>query len=210
MIGTTAELKTWQRQRLDSADADLLTRLLNAATDYIVERTGQLWSKAAHTRYFDGSNADGRYRDLVIVPRPYIPGWYDGGSDDVVVTENGTALTVAVGYTTSADVLISYANDAKRRMRLRRRGTNPANLLADAPTTPGWATGYQNIAVTLNAVADGAPADLVQAAYALAALFHDDPSRLGKTSSSKAGSAASFEGDLPLLYRRAIESRAVA
>jgi hypothetical protein len=146
------------------------------------------------------------------VPPRYRPAHYAPGTDEITVTEDGTALVVAVGYSTTADVILRNANDPRQRLALVRRGTSPQNLLADSPATPGWAGGVQNIAVTLKAgpATGTAPADLVQAAYELAYLFYDDPTRVGKSSSSRAGASITVERDLSKIAQMAIASRAVA
>src|SRR5207249_485099 len=105
---TSDVLRAWAPKTggLDLTDID---RCIEAASVMIEREVQQLFLTASVTESHDGSAAVGKRRSGLYTK--YFPIVYPG-SPVMTVTENGTALTLAQGYSTSADVLV-YPNLGK-------------------------------------------------------------------------------------------------
>jgi len=176
-----------------------LLRCINAATDSLAEVTGRTIERATKTVYLDGCDAGGPCGELLHLPRGDRPVIH-GGSDLVTVSENGTAVTVATGYSTTAGVVLKNANLDRPCILVR-------NYTA-------WQDGYQNIAVTykcgwtIDVPGDTAPAPnkVVQLVNAMAWKIFTEPAWIGKINVAQAGSSVTFIDDLPSIEADTLRS----
>lgn len=181
---TVADLTPWTDQEISTARQDEANRCCVAAQSWVEGRTGRtLEVGAAVTRYFDGSDAGGRYGDELWLPAEDRPVIHSGG-DLLTVTEDGAAVTVAVGYSTSAGAILKGANADRRGCLVRR--------------DQAWASGVQNIAVVykLGWSTTTLPARVKELLLELALLFFREPQWIGKASVSKAGGAVTIMREL--------------
>lgn len=183
-LTTVATVKAWGEPTLDSRNDDVLSDCIDAAEALIERVTGRVLNQASFTRYFSGGEAVGRGRDTIYLQQGHRPVIHSGG-DLVTVTEDGSALTVAVGYSATANVILSGVNEDKQ-CALRRNYSVWSNAA------------YDNITVTYKAgwTTSTVPNDVKQLIAEVAWLIFRSPGWLGKASTSKAGTAVSFEKDL--------------
>lgn len=177
---TVADLASWTDQEIASARQAEASRCCAAAQAWLAGVTGRpIEVGAAQVHYFDGRNAGGRYRDELWLPSELRPVIHTGG-DLVTVTEDGAAVTVAIGYSTSAGAILKHANLDRRACLVRR--------------DQSWASGIQNIAVTCKAGWSTAtlPSHVFELILELALLFFREPQWLGSSSKAKAGSAVTI------------------
>ncbi len=189
-------LKAWAATNLDTSKDDVLTRCISAATLWLQRRTGRVFEQAAYTRYFDGEGAGGKGIDTIFLDPGHRPVMYDPTGTPAIaltVTEDGTELDEAIGYNTTADVIIVGANLDEPCRLIRNSGT--------------WAPGKQNIEVEYTAgwLAANVPAEIGEVICEVAWLFFQSPSWLGKGAIGKAGSSVSIEKELPAWSKEIIE-----
>ncbi len=212
IIGTTAELKTWARGKLEDADATQLTRVLTTATGWLSRRLGRsFFRESGIPIFFDGDRADGKVGEIVTIPLRYSP----VGFGTLAIEEDGTVLTVGQGFDLTVDVIAQDADMDDRRCKLLRRPQQPLHALADVATHfAHWATGRQNIKVTIasgwdatkaTGVANAPPDELMQVAYEVAWLMYSEPKRMGKTAQSRGQANTSFSSELSKFSQETIE-----
>lgn len=160
---------------------------IEAASADIVERTRRAFIKEAITVTADGDRSDGRNGQVVKLPYGPVD-----TTAAVTVTEDGTALTVATAYSTTADVVV----DGVKGWLHRRPGVLP--LTSRRSSVLSWAEGVMNIVVTCT-VGDaddetGVAPPVKQAVCELAWLYMTQ--RPGTTSTSRRGLSASWSGQL--------------
>ncbi len=139
----------------------------------------------AQTVYLDGCEA---YGNELWLPPEVRPAW-NSGSDLMVVTEDGLTLTTSTAYSSSAGVIVRYAQTEKRGYLVRPFG---------------WSvSGSANIAVTCKVGFDAlgsstlaVPGYVWQLIREVAYLTFLSPALTGKTSVSKAGASVSIEHEL--------------
>ena len=103
---------------------------------------------------------------------------------EVEIEEDGRALTVGVGYSPSADVILRGANEDK-----------PCELIRQGC----WSRGVQNVKVTYTAgyASDAIPDDVQQVACWLSWFLFTEPERFAEASSAKGGVGFSFSKEMP-------------
>lgn len=204
-----ADFKAWGRGVVDLVADETASLALLAASEFIEARTGRAFAEAAYTATLDGDAASGRFGEILLLPRGRQPIFNETGKL-VAVTENGTALTVASGYSTTADVIVKGVGLDVRPSLIRRVAARPLLVGTAFETMLGyWAPGVQNIVVTYTAGAATIPSDVQIATCDLAALFIKSPSMIGKTSAAKGGHSVSVDKELPASVLRVIEARKV-
>jgi len=178
-LTTAAKVKAWADPDLAAAFDAELALAVGRADKWIPSILRRNIEDEEFTRYFDGSDAAANRTVIHLNPnhRPVI---HTGGTL-VVVTEDGVALTAAVGYSTTADFYVVNANEP-RRCELRREGV--------------WSAGTQNIKVVYTAGYTTVPADIEQLANEVAWLFFKTPKWLGKSARAKAGESVSWKDEL--------------
>jgi hypothetical protein len=209
-LATRDELTAFARGHLTGADTEVLDRVLLAAERWVQLETNWIYEVVtARTTFLDGDRALGRNREILRLPVKHRRVLYDPGTYEVVVTENGEALTVTTGYTTTADVQLVNAN-AERTLELVRRATSNDSLLSSQGTVPaGWARGYQNIAVTYQSgwLEADIPDDVKHVVLEVALLLYSSPKRTAKASGSTKGRSVTISDALSTYAQRVIELR---
>lgn len=177
------DLKRWANPSMDGQRDEELLRCADAATAWF-KRVAQ-WEieSAAHTIYLDGNDAVGSVRNILHVPFKYRPVVHSGETL-VTVSEDGTSLTVGVGYDTDADVIVVNAN-VEDQCELVKPSTS-------------WSSGYQNITATLTAgyAAASIPDDVTQLVMEATLLMFKSPAWIGKVSQTSQAGSISFEKEL--------------
>lgn len=161
-------------------DPALLEQVILAATaeinSFIAPRK---IPQAAYTDPYDGAGAVGRYGHLIYLDHYPV-------TTITSVKENGTTLTVATTYSTSADVIADLALG-----RLVRVAGNKETA---------WAYGRANIEISVTAgyadPATEAP-DIAQVCIDLAALIYKTGRRVGSQGATRSDSAISYIYQLP-------------
>lgn len=190
-LTTIAAVKAQFNPDMGTGQDTELTAALGRVDDWLPRITGRPIEQTTFTRYFDGY---GQHRCLWL-PSGHYPVKHDPGVDEVAVEEDGTALTVALGYDNSTEVWIVGADataSIERTAALQRNGT--------------WSGGYQNIKVTYKAGWPTVPEAIALLANEAVWLTFQSPTWLGKASFSQAGESATWEKDLTPASRHTLRS----
>ena len=199
-LATVSGVMSWIRKDIDPNRQSELERCCSAATSFLAALTDRTLERTTKVVYFDGDVALGGGRELWLHPghRPVL----HTGADLVTVESNGSALSVAVGYTTTAGAVLVGANEDRPCRLVRYAGI--------------WPTGIQNIKVTYkcgwqtdrSVVADTQPVPLgvEQLANEIAWLMFVSPSWLGLSNVSHAGAAVSISNDLSPASKRMLDN----
>lgn len=181
-LTTVAKVKAWAEPSLDTTRDSEITRIIAAVAAWLPRATGRIIEQATLTRYFDGGeDAQGHKRDTIYLPSGHRPVAHSG-SDLVTVTEDGVSLTVAVGYSTSADVIVTNA-DIDLPCSLVRNGT------AWSDSVP------QNIKVVYKAGFATIGAEIEQLANELAYREFKQPGYLARASASRAEHSVAWDDE---------------
>ncbi len=184
-------IKAWASPNMDDSRDEMLERLVDAATAWVEREANWLAVERTHTVVLDGNDAMGH---ILLLPQKYRPVTH--GDNAVTIAEDGVALSVGTGYSTSDTVVLRGADDANARLEMMKRGGAP------------WSSGVQNIVVMLTcgyADEDAAPADLVQVCTEVATLMFRTPASLGKSSKSTKGGSSSFAKELSPQSRQMLD-----
>ena len=199
-LAVPADFDAWAKKSVDSDHQDELNNCVSFAQSWIAREAGLRSlekESAAVTTYFDRDDAFG---DDLWLPMSHRPMWHTG-SDLVTVLESGEAVTVAVGYSTTAGAVLRGVHSMDRP-RLSRVG--------------GWANGQtiqNNIAVACKVGFDGnstattnaCPADVKRLVMEVAWLMFQGANRFGIANTSKGGSSADITNDLTPMSQAALE-----
>ena len=192
MLVSQADIEAWVGTAIDAGRTVAIAQAITSAQSWIARQVGirSLEKEAnAVTVFLDSANADNE-TDLWFPPevRPF---WHSG-TDLVTVSESGVSLTVASGYSASADILIRGANSLNVGMLYRPawapegKGYGRLNVAVSCKVGFG-AVGAANLAV---------PEDVRLLIMEVAWLFFTLPSSIGRSSVSKAGTSQAFDGEL--------------
>jgi hypothetical protein len=194
-----SDIGSWIGKDIDPSKQAELTATIAFAQAWIAQDAGLRSlekESSAVTTYLDGSDAGGGSTALWL-PADLRPVWHSG-SDLMVVAAEGTTLTLSVGYSITADVVLSNVNTS-RRVCLHKRG--------------GWLTsGPQNVAVTckvgwhLDTGVLVATPEIRRLIMEVAWLMFNSHAWVGKQSISKGGSSISIENDLSPGSRSTLDS----
>jgi len=195
---TIDQVKAWAPAQSDHDD-DVLAALAESTSAYITRRTRRRVAPPAQETEIhdgDGRRVRGKWREVLVL------NWHpilDPGA--LTVTENGVALAVASGYSTTADVIvIPDKGRLIRRPTFQTSGPVPTRTL-----DLGWAPGIQNISVACRggydataapSSANAIPSDLIQVARELVHTFFRESRRGGRTNVNRAGQSTNFDRDL--------------
>lgn len=178
----SSQVTAWLGGSWSDLDAGALSICVDAAISDVEAETGRknLRALAAVTLFYDGDNL----RDRILLPPEYNP-----IQAVVEIRENGSLLTFAQGYSTSADVIVKNLLDPHQPTELIRR---TRSTTAPLGATTSWAAGIQNVQVDCLAGWDDGqyPGVLVQAAIELAADYFKEARRAGLVSGTAAGGRA--------------------
>lgn len=213
-LATRAVLEAWAEGKLDGATDAVLERCLLAATVYFEQQTSRVFAKpgSAYSTVLNGNDADGKLGEILLLPRGHRPVIHST-PDFVTVTENGVSLTVAIGYSTTADVIVEHANEDKRARLIRRPTVRPMLAYDQFVEKLGyWAPGIQNITASYYAgYASGSiPEDVEQAVCEIALLLYRNPNLVGVASKGRAGHSAALTKELPPTVVAVIAARRAA
>src|SRR5262245_32622822 len=180
------EMRAWSAAQSEVED-DLRDRLVKSASDWLEGETSRVFVQptADVTIFLDGSGGRvaGRYGEVLYLPyRPVV--------SVTSVKENGVALTLATGYTTTADV-VRVLSEGKLIRRPTQTVADPAGFAAT-----GWSAGVQNIEVAWKPGYAVVPYDVEQACVELTWLMYRESRRQGKQSLSRGGMSLNFVRDL--------------
>jgi hypothetical protein len=190
------QVRSWSAAQTEAED-DVLARLVVAASDWLEGETARVFVPpvADVTIYLDGSGGKvaGRCDEVLYLPfRPV--------ASVTSVKENGIALTLAAGYTTTADV-VKVLDDGK----LVRRATQTAVEPVGYGPSAGWAPGVQNIEVAYKPGYAVVPTDVEQACVELTWLMYRESRRQGRESMSRSGMSINFVRDLAPVVADVVE-----
>lgn len=200
-LAAYTDIEAWIGKTFDSSRQAEVTNCIAFAQSWIANNAGLRSlekESAVVTEYIDGDKLTDS--DAVWLPMSCRPAWHTG-SDLVTVVENGTSLTVAIGYTTTAGVSLSGVNTFDR-VRLARIGGW------------SWSTGVpNNIAVamkcgfdtTTTASTNPCPVAVKRLVMDVAWNMLNSTQRTAKASQSKAGSSVSFKDDLSQLSQDTLD-----
>ena len=190
---TQADVEQFTGIAIDSGRAAGIAQAILAAQTWVAHQAGLRSIEketAAVTVYLDTKNAD--ETGYLWLPSDVRPA-HHAGADLIAVVESGSALTggSAFGYSATADVTIRGAN----------------GISAVALFRPQWgefgAYGRNNVAVTCKVGFDivgatnlAVPQDVRTLLMEVAWNLFTMPATMGRTSTSKAGASASFDGEL--------------
>lgn len=186
-LTTAAKVKAYANPELDPTKDAELAEAVARVSAWVPYVCGRPIEEASFTERFDGCRALGSGKDLIVLRPERRPVKHITG-DLISVTEDGNALVLAEGYTTTAGVVVEDANEYDLPCKLRRYNQP-------------WADGYgsQNITVVYKAGLTSAhplwPA-LEALANEVAWLSFSSPNWLGKATVSRAGESTSWEKDL--------------
>lgn len=200
MLSSLASIRSYAATQLDTTADAGLTAALEAASDWIQKDGSRIYETATYTETLDGDEAGGSSRELLLLDRGHRP-----ASSITSVTENGVALTVASGYSTTAAVIVKNLNK-ERGAILIRQPSAPSGLALPGAAL-GWAPGFQNITVVKVAgyASNAIPDAIEQTCNELAWLMFRANKAVGVASSSKAGHSTQWEKRLSPTARRALD-----
>lgn len=173
---------------------------LKAAVDAAVDELGKElgYSLSLATRV-DTLNGNG-LRAMQLSARPVL------SSPLPVVTEDGNALSVAFGYSATADVVI----DPTTGWIYRQPGGGSGTVRQDTTVPLSWSRGVQNVVVTYSGgyTDQTAPPRLKRLVLYLASLYfkHLDTNQHGVERRSDGQRSTDFLMDLPAGYQRIIDA----
>ena len=199
-------VRNWARGKLQGALDPGLSETILAAGAWFERAVGRSFLKRTYTTLLDGSRSSGTVGAVLYLPREHTPVIHSG-AELVTVTENGQARTVALGYSTTADVIVVGANERKRCKLLRSPRSYPSLVGEAFEAAVGyWAPGYQNIAVTYKAGYSEAeiPDDVKLAVAEITTKMYMEPVKVSKSSSARGGAAVSFLDELSAQTRETI------
>lgn len=197
------QVKEWAPAQSDDQD-DVLQALAEATSSYIARRTKRrVAPTAAQVETHDGDSrrVRGRRREILYLDwKPILD------PSALTVSENGTLLVVAQGYSTTADVIVK----PDEGILVRRPTFQSSGPVPSRNRTIGWAEGIQNLVVTYRggydstlaaAEANSIPADLVYVGREIVQTFFRESRRGGRTTINRAGQSANFDRDLTPLAK---------
>ena len=169
-----------------AADDAVIDRCISAASQAIEESTRRriIQPSADITEIRDGSGRaiGGRMGEVLMLQ-------YAPVVSVTTVTENGTVLTVAEGYSTTADAILDRSSG--RLIRQQGTAVQVVSPLGIAPT--GWCAGVQNITIAyLPGYGTLAPTDIEEVCCELAWLYYRESRRQGKVAVSRTGGSTSL------------------
>ena len=190
MLTTKDILKAWSDElaTLDATRDTELTRCCKVASAWIPRVVGfPLETTTGFVARFSGSDTLGKAGEILELHHGHRNVVHPTGFS---VTENGTALTTATAYSTTAQVMVIGAGSLDTYVRLIRQSDS-------------WSSGIQHVAVTYTFGFDGAdasvpavPDDIQQLANEIALLAFRSKKWLGTASVAKEGFSQTYEKQL--------------
>lgn len=192
-----AEAKAFGKLRGSEEDA-ILAAIIPAVSEGIRHWTGFDWDTRTYSEIRNGNGQVAMHAQQAGKPGPPITG-------TPTVQENGVNLVVALGYSTSADVIV----DQDEGLFYRRPGTTSGMVLGGRPGR--WAEGVQNLVFGYSSgyAQDSIPGDIkLVAKYATIMIWkHSDKKTVGIGSRAQGQGSVSLLEDLPDFYKRILDAR---
>ena len=189
MLISQADIESWVGTTIDAGRTAAVSQAIGSAQAWIARQAGMRSLEKESSppiAYLDSDNADNG-TDLWLPPeiRPF----YHVGTDLMTVTVDGGAMTIASGYSSSADILIRGAQSLSPGMLYRPSwGSSSGKLNVAVTCKVGFgAVGSANLAV---------PEDVRILIMEVSWLLFTMPSSMGRSSVSKAGTSQSFDEKL--------------
>jgi hypothetical protein len=170
-----------------------------SASDWVRDEINRDMDERAYTEVLDGNNQQMIQLAHEPIKLSVVP----------VVVENGVALVVAFGFSSSADVVVKPGTLAPRESAYLARVMGPSAPITPAYAQPGrWAPGFQNITVTYTAGFDAAsmPPAIKGLTKYIAARFWKEADRkeIGIARRATGGRSVDYAKDLPDPYKTTI------
>lgn len=174
-----------------------LEAIITSASEFIRQETGEDWDQRAYTDRRNGKGT-GSIRALH---------WPIASAPLPTVTENGTSLVVAIGFSETADVSVDPATGTFYRLNGPTTVSNPARWTV--PRT--WSKGILNVVLgyTAGFVAASIPGDIQLVTKYVAARAWKEATRkeIGTATRATGQVNVSFQEDLPKRMDRIIQAR---
>ena len=200
-LTSPVDVAAWAKQTVKDEYQAALQSAIDAAGSMLETLTNRVLIRATKTVYFDGKRALGNSDELWLDPghRPVL----HTGSDLVTVSVNGSSLTVAASYSTTAGVMLVGANEDSPCRLIRQFGP--------------WTTGIRNIVVSYKCgfQTDPAltatdtfpvPSNIKQLANEMSWLVFNSASLLGKQNVSHAVAAVTLSNELSPYGKAVLEA----
>lgn len=188
-LTTIAKIKTLYAPALGTEQDSELTAALGYADAWLKRRTNRPMESASYTEYFSGRGQE------TLALRPGRQPVLHDSTTPVTATENGSSLTLATGYNTSAHAILEGVNE-DRQCLLHSNQSH-------------FTSGVQNIAVTYTAGWSTIPVDVEWLASLLAWHIFSTKAWQGKASATAGRGSVSWEKDLPQMALDLIEALTV-
>jgi hypothetical protein len=192
-LAAYTDIESWIGRTLDSGRQAEATSCIGFAQSWIANQAGLRSlekESAAVTLYEDGEKLTSASEFWLSAACR--PAWHVGTSDIFTVSENGAALTVAVGYSSTASVILSGVNSMDR-VRLYRAGGWSWSRGLPGNISVACKCGFDT---SSTASTNPLPLDVKRLVVEVAWLMLNGSQRTGKTSVSKAGTSVSISEDL--------------
>jgi hypothetical protein len=199
-LALVSDVASWIGKDIDAARQGELTSCIAAAQSWIASQAGLRSLEketTAVTAYIDGKDANG---EELWLPSEIRPVWHTG-SDLMTVVESGTALTpLAIGYSSTASVVLRGVNSFDRVCLYRVGGWiwnrfTPQNIAVACKV--GWHADTGALIV---------PADVKRLVVEVAWLQFNSFNWVGRQNVSKAGTAITIENDLSPFARAVLDN----
>jgi len=193
------EVKKFLRLGKTSEHDQELTAIIPAVSEDIRSYTGFDWDERTYTELRNGNGQAALTALKAGRPGPPI-------ASVTSVKENGVLLTVATGYSTTADVIV----DLVRGVFTRRQGSTTPGT-GGWPTPGRWSEGVLNLELVYQAgdVIASIPADIKLPAKYVCGVFlkHVDSKWIGIQSRSAGQGNTTLVDELPAMYRSMLDGR---
>lgn len=204
-VVVVADFDAWRGRATAQEKQGAVEAAIAVATSWVERAAGRrsLAKTGALTITLDGERAEGRRRTDLWLPPDFRPVWHLT-PDLVTVSENGSALTIAAGYSSSADVLIRNANEDRPVMLYRLGGWYPDRQNVVATLKVGWDATPPDVDGNPPAVLP-LPASIRQLVLEATLLTFNSADWMGHHNVSRAGAAVTLENELSPMAGQTLE-----
>jgi hypothetical protein len=185
-LSTIAKIKTLYAPNIGTEQDTELTAALAYGDAWLKRRTGRPMESAAYTEYFNGEGKE------QIRLRPGRQPVLHDSTTPVVLTDSGSSLTLAIGYSATADAILDGANE-DRQCVIWSNGSH-------------FTSGIQNVKAVYTAGWSTIPADVEWLSSCVAWHVFSTKAWQGKTSSTGSRGAVTWEKNLPQMALDLIEA----
>jgi hypothetical protein len=196
---TAAAVRTWgdkSNTSVSTQDAEI-DRCVLVAQDWIGAQAARVLEEASFSEFLHGDEALGRYNEILYLPPGRNRMVKHTDPDLVVVKEDGTALTLATGYSTTADALLVGSGRDERAYLIR----------GNSEILQGWAKGRRNIELSWKCgwTSSNVPSRVAQLVMEVSWHFFNSGKTAGVSSVTRDNEVASIDKNLTLLSRQTLD-----